>query len=120
MKGRADFVVLVVAVVVGLADAKTVVGGAGVEDVAGGFDPVAGGFDPVAGGVESVLGGAAVVVVVVVVGVVTTLHVCGLYCWQVEPPAASATLVATITPATAASAATTLMSPRRLTRPSRL
>jgi hypothetical protein len=121
VKGRVDFVVLVVAVV-GRSDANTVVGGAGVEDAAGGFDPVAGGFELVLGGVEPLVGGSVEPLlgggaVVVAGGVVTTLHVCGLYCWQVEPPAASATLVATIIPATAASAATTLVSPRRLTRP---
>jgi hypothetical protein len=42
----------------------------------------------------------------VVVGGVITLHVCGLYCWQVDPPpAASATPAATSIPSIAANAA---------------
>jgi hypothetical protein len=67
----------------------TVVGG-GVDPALGGVDP-----DPVLGGVavEGVVGG-------------TTLQVCGLYCMHVDPPpAASATPVASIHPATTASAA---------------
>lgn len=73
---------------VGVTPGVVVVGAAGVVGEAG-----------VVGGVAPVLGG------VVEVGGVTTLHVCGLYCWQVEPPpAASATPVASSRPTAAASA----------------
>ena len=52
------------------------------------------------------------------VGGVTTLQVCGLYCWQVEPPPdASATLAATRSPTAAARMAIAVV---RRPRPNRL